>query len=187
MYDYNYFESYQAKKNTGNKPVIIILVFFFALLLLTIGSIIALKVMLKQDIREMTDLLALEENQVILNRLNDKERLIGQLNAINQDLRNAPTILEGENPINGALLDNIVKSLPADAQLTDISITQDSVVVIGKAALPSAIAEFQHNLRLIIKAEDISVSNIQIEDESEGFYTFEMTIYFRRNVDESIQ
>lgn len=187
MYDYNFFESYQVKKNTGNKPVIIILVFFFTLLFLTIGSLIAVKVILNQDIKEMTDLLAQEENQTILNRLNEKERLIGKLSVINQDLTNAPSILEVENPISGELMDHIVESLPADAQLSDVTMNPDSVILVGKAALPSAIAEYQHNLRLVVEAEDIVVSSISIEDESEQAYGFEMTIFFRRNPDESIQ
>ncbi|PKM57807.1 MAG: hypothetical protein CVU98_04255 [Firmicutes bacterium HGW-Firmicutes-3] len=191
MNDYNFFESYQVKKNKGNKPVIIILTIFFLLLLMTIGGIIGTKMVLNEEIDEMSAILNQEENQATLNRIEEKERLKEQLNAIKQDLTMAPTLLEVENPIVGALLDNIANALPADAEITDMAITQEMITISGKAAIPSAVAEFQHNLRAVLEVEDIAVSNIQLVEENitetelegdavgESFYAFSMTITMR--------
>jgi len=199
MNDYNFFESYQVKKNKGNKPVIIIMTLFTLLLLITIGGIIGIKMMLNEDINEMSLIINQEENQAILKQIEEKEELKGQLTAIKNDLTMAPSLLEAENPIVGDLLDNIVDALPADAQITDMAITRESINISGKAAIPSAIAEFQHNLRGLLDTDDIAVSNIQlIEDDTtdlgletevagESFYAYSMTITMGGLLNETVQ
>lgn len=188
MHDYNFFESYRMKKQnkggSSNTFVTLAFLLFFVTLIGIFGYTYYKVDKIDQEILTLNNTIAKTENQELLKRLEDKKALLGQVQVMATDLQAAAQTLDTGNPINQKLLDDIVASLPADAQLVDISYNQDSVALNGKAALRSAIAEYERSLRQVVTANSISVSNITF---AEGVYSFGMTISFGGEADESIQ
>lgn len=176
MFDYNFFEGYKRKKSrksTGNKIPIIVFLSFLVILVGIGGFTFFTLVKTGAEIALLSTEINAPENQETLARITEKQNMIVQLQAMNDSLLTAPQTLDQKNPINRLLMDNMFNSLPADVQLTDISFDPTTVSLSGKAGLRSAVAEFEHNLRLVVPESSIAVSDITL---SENEYTFSMTM-----------
>lgn len=178
MYDYNFFENYKVKKRNGSGGTTrsVLIFFLFAFLMGgLIGNLIYQNNKMTSNIHQLNEKLTSKDSLIVIKRINEKKNLLSQLEQIKTDVISSNETMSTSSPINQLLFTNILKSLPSDAQLISMTIDRSMVILNGKAGLRSAIAEFEHSLRLSISATQISVSTIEL---TESEYTFAMTINF---------
>ncbi len=187
MYDYNYFESYTSRKKgkagSNGKIVLVFVLFFLAVGCIT-GYTYYKKTDLLKEIHVLEKQLETEDNKAVIQSIQDKQALLVQVQQIKNDITNAPIALDEVNNINKELIEAIVNALPSDAQIIDITFDEQTINMNGKAALRSAVAEFEHNLRLALVIPEIKVRTISF-DENE--YTFDLEIAYGGDENESIK
>lgn len=187
MYDYNYFENYKSKKKSKSGStlnIVIVFTLFFLIVAGIFGYTQFKKAVLIAEVLVLEHKLSTSDNEALAKTLQDKQDLLDKIKLMKADISNASTTLTEANPINQELIDAIVQSLPSDAQLNDINLDQESLSLSGKAAIGSAVLEYEHNLRLALVTPSIFVKSITFADNE---YTFEMSINFGGDAVESIQ
>lgn len=176
MYDYNFFENYKAKKKTQEKGSGLIIITFLVALLI-IGGVAGLSfwqnVTLVADNLIMSTELALQENVDTFSKIESKQNLNTTLKEISQNLSGATGVVEQREVIKQELLDMIILSLPSDAELNSMSLTNEVISINGAAAQRSAIAEFQKSLRDTGAFQEVTVTSINTELDE---FTFDMSI-----------
>lgn len=186
MYDYNFFENYKYnKKSTVNTKGLAPLTFILAMFVLggvTAYSFYQNGLLLGQNIL-MTTELALPENVDTFSRIESKQTLKTTLTTISQDLNGAVTMIDQKEVITQDLMDLIVLSLPSDAQILNMSISDNTISINGVAAQRSAVAEFEKNLRDTGVFASVTLSTINTQEEE---YNYDLSISLGGVVNENI-
>jgi len=186
MYDYNFFEHYKSKKKTnkdGNGLVsLVFLIGIVVLGVITANSYFQNGLIVKDNL-EMSTELALAENVELFSRIESKQTLNIQLKDMSANLIVASSVIDQREVIRIELINNLVLSLPSDAQILNLSIDQGMITLNGVAAQRSAIAEFQKNLRDTGVFPLITVAGINTQEDD---FSFDMSITLGGIIDENI-
>lgn len=173
MRDINFFSPYivNRKKNKSIILISIAIIFFIAISVSSLMLFYNYKIKsLKHDIEENKRVLHSQEN---LEKLNEIEKYTKNIEIMTNYFQTASIIkekIENINIINTEIFKTISDSLPKDVSLDDISILSSNIKFSGSCNSKISIAEFEHNLKMSGKFENVYITMIEkYEDYNYSF------------------
>ncbi|KXG76780.1 PilN domain-containing protein [Thermotalea metallivorans] len=172
MRDFNFFSPYMTveKASKGKERMIAAVVCTIAAVVISfsISNITKVK-KLENEIAQLESFMTAPATTKKLKELNNKKEKIIVMEKYHQGIKQLNEQIEGTNPIDSLLLEQIALSFPQDIFIDMMSISQNDVQLRGVSRSHTAIAELVYNLKQLDVFKSVHVYMMNAESaESEN-------------------
>lgn len=175
--DLNFFTPYIEKKKSKNTPQLVLYTMAFILLLSMVGLygrnwvvMNRMNVQIKLMVSEMSE----EKNLQKIKKYEETKQKLDTLKAYYQTISKLNNAMARDSVISSKLLMELNSALPQNTFLQSMNLDKSNLQLQGVSSSRPAIAEYQYNLKQLGLFDEVSVTNINVEQADTGNFIFSM-------------